>query len=136
MHWCEGMGRVAILIALVAAASVAFAGTSPLGCYERVRQDSLLSQAQALRLCQGARSSAPLSCFVRARDETLLSENESIELCRCTASVAPVACYERAQNQTALGDQGTLALCSPAKQHRLGPDCLPLAGVAPYRRIY
>ncbi|MDI1447772.1 hypothetical protein [Polyangium sp. 6x1] len=96
-----------------------------LGCYERARERTLLSQNDAYLLCLGATSDAPIACYERASAGLLLSV-QAIELCRCADSLAPIACYERAARQTTLTQPAILALCSATAMQRLYPNCTPV----------
>jgi hypothetical protein len=79
-----------------------------LACYNRAREETLLDEGQAKRLCVGARSDGPAVCFKAARDRTQLSDSESILLCRCARSDEPVSCYELAKTDYARMPRGNL----------------------------
>ncbi|MDC3961059.1 hypothetical protein [Polyangium jinanense] len=96
-----------------------------LGCYQRARERTLLTQYDAYLLCAGATSDAPIACYERASAALLLSA-QALALCRCAESVAPIECYERASRETTLTQPEIVALCSAASMQRLYPNCTPV----------
>lgn len=95
-----------------------------LGCYERARDRTLLTQHDAYLLCAGALSDAPIACFERASAGLLLSV-QAIELCRGADSTAPIDCYERAVRETGLTQPAIIGLCRAAALPRSQPDSAP-----------
>lgn len=96
-----------------------------LGCYQRARARTMLTQHDAYLLCAGATSDAPIACYERASAGLLLSV-QAIELCRCADSTAPIECYERASQETTLTQPDIVALCSATAMQRLYPNCTPM----------
>ncbi|MDI1481317.1 hypothetical protein [Polyangium sp. y55x31] len=95
-----------------------------LGCYQRARDRTMLTQHDAYLLCAGAMSDAPIACYERASAGLLLSV-QAIELCRCAESLAPIECYERAVQGTTLTQPDIIGLCSATAMQRLYPNCTP-----------
>lgn len=112
-----------IIIGSAVAAPARSGGAAPLSCYERAKNDTMMSGLDASRLCEGSSSEAPVSCFEEAKDKTMLSDNQAISLCRCAPSAAPVACFERAKSDTLASDHRSIMLCSPSMRGALGSDC-------------
>ncbi|MDI3284406.1 hypothetical protein QHF83_13980 [Polyangium sp. 15x6] len=96
-----------------------------LGCYQRARDRTMLTQHDAYLLCTGATSDAPIACYERAAAGLMLS-SQAIVLCRCAESLAPIECYERAAQETTLTQPDIVALCSAASMQRLYPNCAPV----------
>jgi hypothetical protein len=57
-------------------------------CVENALERTTLSDGQAVRLCQGARTTAPVACFERGDERTTLSSQRLITLCRVLVPAA------------------------------------------------
>lgn len=55
-------------------------------CATRARNETLLSEYEALLLCQGAESTEPVTCFLEASENTFLEEHQILRLCSPTLS--------------------------------------------------
>ena len=53
----------------------------------------------------------PLACYNKAQNKTLLTNEQAITLCRCATSTAPVDCYTEATRSTTLQPEQVLELC-------------------------
>jgi hypothetical protein len=87
------------------------AGRLNLACYDRAREETVLTRFERRRLCRGARSSEPVGCFQTGKDQTTLTDREAILLCRCASSSEPVECYEEAEEEFLLPSNQILASC-------------------------
>lgn len=96
-----------------------------LSCYQRARDETMLSHPKALDLCAGALTAAPVSCYKKVTDAQLISDVNAVRLCQCARSDAPAACYIRAANDTDLDEPGRLSVCSPTSVEGLGVGCRP-----------
>jgi hypothetical protein len=116
------------LAALVLAAAIE-PSSEPLdgvfACYRQARSRTLLDQAEADELCEGAKDGSPVDCYLAARARTSLTIADGIALCRCATSTAPVACFREGRETTTLDPAEVERLCSPSQRLRLRSDCSP-----------
>ncbi|MGE3261903.1 MAG: hypothetical protein AB7K68_09005 [Bacteriovoracia bacterium] len=75
-------------------ASSAHAGMGAMRCYQKLGTlDVLMSQDDALKLCEGAKSDAPAACFEHVlKNVDSIVIDDAVSLCRGATSKEPAEC--------------------------------------------